>query len=610
MIPEETVEKVLTSTDIVELIQSYFPLRKMGTDYVALCPFHNEKTPSFSVSPSKQMYYCFGCGAGGGAARFLMEYETLDFPTAVKRLAERVGIRIVEEELSPELAGKYRQRQDLLQLHQEAAQWFHRNLLKKPFAEEARAYLKKRGLDIEVARDWRLGYAPGDSKVWWEWARQRGYAERLLVDGGLMAQREGPTGMRTGPRFRNRLMFPVCNDFGEVIAFSGRTLEADANVAKYLNSPETSLFQKSKTLFGLHRSKRPIHKQGRAVVCEGQIDLITCFAHGIENIVAPLGTAFTSDHARILKRHTQEVVICFDADAAGFKAAQRTFKALAESNVFVRAVEMPDGEDPDSFIRKHGAERYRKILEDAQDFLEFHIDHRSKRTDLSSPKAIHELTSELAENVALVTDKLMQDSIINTISIRLGVTSEEFRRRVLREGRKRRNWQERDRARSQSGSESQVEEWSFQDGWVQLLCQVLLIDESAKQWFENVVNNVDHLKYIPDSELLELVGKGRFSPGDSVSVLSFLASCPPAQERVLSKLVMKPPEGDHLEAAKSAWRHLESGYWRQQLQEKEAQLKKTDVDFDVKLALLQEIKAIKEKLDRPEVGSDGSPLSA
>lgn len=598
MISEETVERVLNSTDIVDLVQSYFPLRRAGTDYMALCPFHSEKTPSFTVSPSKQMFYCFGCGIGGGAARFLMERESIDFPTAIRRMGERAGIPIVEDRVSPEKAGKLKQRSKLLAVHHEATLWFHRNLTKQAGAEHARDYLKNRGLGIEMAREWQLGYAPGEAGAFFDWARSKKYDNSLLIDAGLAVEREGPAGRAVlVPRFRNRLMFPVCNDFGEVIAFSGRTLDPEAKVAKYLNSPETALFHKSKTLYGLHRSKRPILKAGRALICEGQIDLITAFAHGIEIMVAPLGTAFTDEHARLLKRVTQEAIICFDADSAGFKAAQRTFKVLAAANIFVRAIQMPAGEDPDSYIHRFGAKAFEQLIEKAEDFLEFHIAYRSTTGDLNSPRQQHELAEELAENIALVGDKLMQDTMINSVSGRLGLSHEEYRRRVFAVSKR----QEQQRQRQDRWKKTEVEEprrvFEFQDASARLLCQMMLIEPRAKAWFREEVRGYTEMGSIPDGELLVKVAEAPVDVGDSRRVAAYLGTLEEPLERRLAQLVMKPPDGDHLQAAKDAWKNLTQAVVKRRYRELEGQLKRGDLGPAAMMQLLGELKDLKEKLN-------------
>ncbi|HEV2803653.1 MAG TPA: DNA primase, partial [Chthoniobacterales bacterium] len=321
-IPPQTIEQIAAANDIVEVIGTYFPLKRAGSTFKALCPFHQEKTPSFTVSPSRQTFHCFGCGAGGSVFRFVMDYEHLDFPAAVKKLATRVGIPVIEER-GPSTGEDDRQhetRKALVQLHAEAAEWFHDNLVKAKAGAPAREYLKGRGIDKRIAKDWQIGFAPESWDAFLSWALERGYQQRLLLESGLIARRDESAGEdRTYDRFRNRIMFPIHNDVGEVIAFSGRILDKDAETAKYVNSPETPLFRKGRVLFGLHKTKRGLIEADCAIVCEGQLDLITLFEAGITNVVAPQGTAFTENQARILKRFVSEVVLCFDADAAGQK---------------------------------------------------------------------------------------------------------------------------------------------------------------------------------------------------------------------------------------------------------------------------------------------------
>ena len=543
-----------------------------------------------------------------------MERDGIDFPSAIKRLGERAGIPVVEEAVSPERAGELKLRSQLMTVHQEVAKWFHQNLLKKPHAEHARAYLKQRQLGIEVAKDWQLGYAPSDPRMFFEWTRSMGYSNELLIEAGLVAEREGPTGRpRIVGRFRDRLMFPVCNDFGEVIAFSGRSLDPESNMAKYLNSPETDLFHKSKTLFGLHRSKRPILKAGRAVICEGQIDLITCFSHGIDNMVAPLGTAFTEEHARMLKRLTQEVVVCFDADTAGFKAAQRTFKALAEASVFVRAVEMPPGEDPDSYIKQFGADAYCKLLDEASDFLDFHIAQRSKMVDLNSPKEQNELAKELADNLALIRDKLMQDTMINNVASRLGLSNDAFRRSVFSAIKKHQRQKERQSKYVHGQGQEDVEvmeEYEFQDVSSRLLCQMILIDRESKQWLKGELSAFEQVQYLPDIDVLQRLVDADFDPATPQSVGNFLASLQKPLESSLAKLIIKPPNGNHLKAAQDAWSSLKRREVERRYREVERRLKDSGLETTEMIALLGELKLLKETLDRPNEASDVTSASA
>ena len=294
-IAEESIQLIADATDIVELIGSYFPLKRAGTSFRALCPFHKEKSPSFHVNPSRQSFHCFGCGAGGGVFRFVMDYEHLDFPAAVRRLAQRAGI-VLTEENDPQEQSRRNQRSRLLELHREAAAWFHAQLLRTREASHARDYLKHRGLTKEIAVPWQLGYAPAGWDHLREWAYGKGFTRDELLQGGLLTAKEGD--QRGGyDRFRDRLMFPIRNDYGEVVAFSGRILSESQKEAKYVNSPETPISSKGRVLFGLDKSKRALIDAGEAIVLEGQIDLISAFEHGVTNVTAPQGTAFTVEQA-------------------------------------------------------------------------------------------------------------------------------------------------------------------------------------------------------------------------------------------------------------------------------------------------------------------------
>nr|MBA3883784.1 DNA primase [Chthoniobacterales bacterium] len=360
-IPTHNIEQIAAANDIVEVIGTYFPLKRAGSSYKALCPFHQEKTPSFHVNRQRQSFHCFGCGVGGSVFRFVMDYEHLDFPSAVKKLGACAGIPVIEERSSSGGTDdrQHELRRTLLRLHAEAAEWFHENLLKQGWAAPAREYLKKRDIDGNVALSWQIGFAPESWDALLKWGLEQGYRRVEIIQSGLVKLRdEERSDGDVYDRFRNRVMFPISNAEGEVIAFSGRAIGNDAETAKYLNSPETPLFRKGNVLFGLHKSKRALIEANSAIVCEGQLDLITLFEAGIRNVVAPQGTAFTDNQARILKRFVEEVVLCFDADAAGQKAAERSMESLLQSDLIVRVAEMPAGEDPDSIVRTRGREEF------------------------------------------------------------------------------------------------------------------------------------------------------------------------------------------------------------------------------------------------------------
>ncbi|MEQ1843373.1 MAG: DNA primase, partial [Verrucomicrobiales bacterium] len=368
---------------------------------------------------------------GGDAIKFVMLYDNLSFPEAAKKLADQAGVMIREESLDPREEARLRGRSDLMRLQKSAAEWFHRLLFKSPEAQPAREYLKSRGLSMETSRAWKFGYAPNEQKPFIDWARAEGFSIPQLVEGGLAKWRD-----ENNPRqgaysfFRHRLMFPVNNDFGEPIAFSGRVLSKEQGGGKYVNSPETVIFNKSKTFFGLDKTKRSILKEKRAIIFEGQLDLISAFEAGIENIVAPLGTAFTESHAKLLKRHTDEVVLCFDSDTAGLNAASKAFRVLAPSGMLIRLALLPEGEDPDSLIRKQGISALREILENAPEFFDFQIDRRGGKLNQGSLRDRLNFARDLSADIALIEDKMLQDSLISRVTIRLGVGEDDIRKLV------------------------------------------------------------------------------------------------------------------------------------------------------------------------------------
>ncbi|HJX25282.1 MAG TPA: DNA primase [Chthoniobacterales bacterium] len=447
-IPSDTIEQIAAANDIVEVIGSYFPLKRAGANFKALCPFHQEKTPSFQVNSQRQTFHCFGCGVGGSVFRFVMEYEHIDFPAAVHKLAARAGMPVIEERgASASEDRQHETRRAMLRLHAEAAEWFRENLSKKQLGAPAREYLKGRGISAEIAKRWQLGYAPDEWNAFGNWARDHGYRENELLASGLVKTKDdaepAPNVKQSAyDRFRGRLMFPICNDVGEVIAFSGRLLQSDSEAAKYLNSPETPLFRKGKVLFGLHKTKRGLIEANCAIVCEGQIDLITLFEAGITNVVAPQGTAFTENQARVLKRYVNEVVLCFDADEAGQKAAERSLDALLQNDLIVRIVEMPPGEDPDSLIRRKGKDEFEKRIAGARDFFDYWIDREVANVDLGSLGAKMDLARRLADTVSRVHDPMMKGEVSNKVSARLGVPAADFERLLPRQARERRGEEE------------------------------------------------------------------------------------------------------------------------------------------------------------------------
>ena len=427
MIPPETIEQIAGANDIVDVIGSYFPLKRAGSAFKALCPFHQEKSPSFTVNPQRQRFHCFGCGAGGSVFDFVAKYESIDFPTAVRRLAERAGIRIIEEERSPGEDRELNLRKRLLALHQQAAEWFHKLLMTAAEAKGARNYLRKRGLNGEVAQRWKIGYAPDAWEAFSSWAARQEFKREEIVQSGLVSLRDAENPQSDFyDRFRDRVMFPICNELGEVIAFSGRVLASDAQAAKYVNSPETPLFKKGDVLFGLHKSKRALIDKKSAIVLEGQIDLITAFEAGVQNVVAPQGTAFTEKQARTLKRYAEEVILCFDADEAGRKAAERSLPALLGFNLGIRVIELPPGEDPDSLIRSEGAETFFTRVNAARDFFDYQIDVQTAKPEFAAPQGKVKFAQALAPTIVLIKDLILREAVAGNVAQRLDMSLSQF----------------------------------------------------------------------------------------------------------------------------------------------------------------------------------------
>ncbi|HEY2801047.1 MAG TPA: DNA primase [Chthoniobacterales bacterium] len=598
IIPDHTIEQVAAANDIVEVIGSYFPLKRAGATWKALCPFHQEKTPSFTVNPQRQIFKCFGCGEGGGVFKFVGLYEHISFPEAVRKLAARAGIPIVEESGGLEEDRQHEARRTLLKLHAEAAEWFQNNLLKNEIGHAAREYLKGREINSAVAKSWQLGFAPESWDAFLNWALDRGYKRSTILQSGLVKLRdEDRPESEVYDRFRGRLMFPICNDVGEVIAFSGRILHSEEGRAKYLNSPETPLFRKGSVLFGLHKTKRGLIDAGTAVVCEGQLDLITLFEAGLTNVVAPQGTAFTEGQARILKRYVNEVVLCFDADAAGEKAAERSLEPLLQHDLVVRVAEMPPGEDPDSLVRKSGAEKFRERIEAARDFFDFWIEHAAGSVDLTNLSAKLQLARDLADTVARVHDPLMRNEVISKVTARLSVAPADFANLLPKLQRR------------QTPNETPRTVPPAPRHEIALLCVLALRDGAARDflltqdWPEAVAET-------PGTELLGKILASDLRPDDPASLNVFMASLSPEEESLVSGWLMQkmPPNADIV--AREWWQGLRQPALRRRLQAAESRLKLPQLTAGEVVALQKQVVDLRGQLDEFSRLSLARPLDS
>ena len=429
LIPPHLLEQIRSANDIVDVVGAVVPLKRAGTNFVGLCPFHREKTPSFNVSPHRQIFHCFGCQKGGDVFTFVREYESLSFIEAVKRLAERANI-VLELDTSPGQAGARHLKETLLQIHEQIAQRWQNALQNEAGGQVAREYLGRRGVSEAAVRAFRIGCAPEAWDDTVNWAKSKGHDLALVEQGGLIIRKEGTD--RYYDRFRGRLMFPICDEQGRVIGFSGRVLSGDEKSAKYVNSPETPIFRKGKVFYGLDKAKRPILDAGFAIICEGQLDLIACHTAGVANVVAPQGTAFTPDHARILKRYVNEVVLCFDSDAAGQKAAVRVFDSLLMTGVAVRVVTIPSPHDPDSYIKEFGGPAFQERINKAEGFFDFYLDLLCRTNDLNQDKGRLAVVREMGDALRKTGSLVLLDTYAQKTAFRLAVSAESVRGEWMR----------------------------------------------------------------------------------------------------------------------------------------------------------------------------------
>ena len=425
LISDNTLDRIRAANDIVDVIGGYLPLKRAGGNFTALCPFHKEKSPSFNVNPHKQIFHCFGCHKGGDVFTFVKEYENIGFVDAVRRLADRAKIPL-EMDNNPATQEARHIKDQLLQIHDQLTTRWQSCLANEAAGQLARDYLAKRGVSEEGIKLFRIGAAPEAWDDTVNWATSKGFDLATVEKAGLIIKKE-ETG-RYYDRFRGRLMFPICDEQGRVIGFSGRILSGDEKTAKYVNSPETPIFTKSKVFFALDKSKRAILDAGFAIVCEGQLDSIACFMGGVQNIVAPQGTAFTDQHARIIKRYVDEVVLCFDSDNAGQNAAVRALDNLLASGLAVRVAVMPPKDDPDSFIKAHGGEAFRELIKNADGFFDYYLKRLCITNDITTDKGRLTVVKDMSEAVRKTGNPVLIDKYAQKTALRLGVTPEATRK--------------------------------------------------------------------------------------------------------------------------------------------------------------------------------------
>lgn len=421
--PEDIVEEVRTKNDIVDIVSGYVKLQKKGSNYFGLCPFHNEKSPSFSVSPSKQMYYCFGCGAGGNAITFLMEYENYSFPEALQVLADRAGVELPKEEMTKEARAQADLRATLLEINKLAANYFYYQL-KQPQGKLGYDYLTGRKLSDATILHFGLGFANKTSDDLYRYLKSKGYKDEILKETGLVSIEE----RGTHDKFWNRVMFPIMDVNNRVIGFGGRVM--GDGTPKYLNSPETRLFDKSRNLYGLNYARSSRKKY--MLICEGYMDVIAMHQAGFTNAVASLGTAFTSQHAMLIKRYTDQVILTYDSDGAGVKAALRAIPILKEVGISCKVLNMKPYKDPDEFIKNMGAEAFQERIDQAQNSFLFEIEVLKRDYNLEDPEQKTNFYNAVARKLLEFPEALERDNYTQAVAREQFIPYQELKQQVSR----------------------------------------------------------------------------------------------------------------------------------------------------------------------------------
>jgi DNA primase len=437
-IPEDKISEIKHAAEIVDIVSEAVLLKKAGKNFIGLCPFHTEKTPSFTVSPDKQIFYCFGCGTGGNVFSFLMKQEGLSFPETARRLAKRYGIDLPTKPLSPDQKKKISEREGLLDINRRAMDFFHQTLCRGTAGQAARSYLVHRGVSQKTIDDFKLGYAPdGWDRLLNYFSNQR-ISPALIEKSGLILPRKNKSGYYD--RFRNRIIFPIIDANMQVIGFGGRVL--DDSLPKYLNSPETPVYNKGRSLYGMQQAKEKCRATGTVFIVEGYLDLLALYQHGIENSVATLGTALTSDHVRLLTRFAGRMVLVYDSDEAGIRSAQRCIGTFWKEHVDFRRQDvfseekadthilvLPAGHDPDSYVFEHGSEAFLKAASKSPGIITFLMNRAVDKYGLSTEGKIR-IISELQQSLAAINDRVAQALYIKQLAERIGIAETAILERI------------------------------------------------------------------------------------------------------------------------------------------------------------------------------------
>lgn len=608
-ITEECVARIKDSTDIVEMVGRYVQLRRAGNAWKACCPFHAEKTPSFHVNPARQTFHCFGCGVGGDAVKFLMMFENLDYPTALRRIADMNGVAVIEEEENPEIARQRRIRSRVIEANQLAADYFHRKLCRDRAADHVRAYLKSRELNIETAKAWQLGWAPADFRELGQLAASRGIDYKVLTDAYLLGQ--GRSG--SYPVFRDRLMFPIHNIRGEVVGFSGRIMQEGQDPRKYVNTAETVAFRKGELLFGLYKATGHIAKANMCVVvCEGQLDVIACHEKAdIRNAVAGLGTAFTEEHANILRKYAKKAILCYDGDNAGIKASEKTFRKLAQAGLEVYHASLPPGEDPDSLIRTQGAEALRTALENARPYLEVRVGLELEQIK-GDANARAALIPRMADLAAEITDRNRRDVAVADLSTRLNTGLESLRETVEAIILSRKSAPPGGHYTTESEDSYDEDEYSEEQNdyaapiiplrlhaCIRGIIELALRNREFQHLLvERIEDLVEPMETLSGGPILQTILETLPQPGNDSDWERLLAKLPPEQRAAVSDFSHEPLElPNPVDHAEQACTHIARETVRARIDTLRAQIRNPELSPQEGLSLMQECNELMKMLN-------------
>jgi DNA primase len=533
-ITDNIKEDIKSRCDIVDVISEHVPLKQQGKNFIGLCPFHDDSKPSFYVSRERQIFKCFACNSAGDIFTFVMKYQKMTYPETVKSLAARCGIAL--SEASPEEKASTQLKDDIKNLNKFAVDYYHKLLLNSPAGNTALTYLKKRGIEDITITNFKLGFSLSSWDDFLKASKKSGFSPQTIMQGGFIL--EGKNQGNHYDRFRGRIMFPIFDTKGEPIAFGGRILEAKESDAKYINSPETPLYNKSRTLYNLNLAQRAIQKEGRTVLVEGYMDAIACFQANVHNVIASLGTSLTETHVKLLKRYTEEVVIAYDSDKAGADATSRGMNLLVKGDFRVRVLTIPSGKDPDDFIRENGSEAFSKILLASADLVEYKIDRIQKQSGIDNADGKKQAVNDLVITLASMSNQVERSEYVKKCAERLDVEEDYIWQLLNKQGAGRhieRSTQPTIKPSTKKSAKESVE---------QLLIECLIqypqfISQSQLQLTKEDFSNACH------TELIELLWDMADKNGGGVELGDLINRCTSKESRdIVSGLIMKKRQSE------------------------------------------------------------------